>query len=131
MSTANRSPSILLTGIFLVFDALVWLAVPFQLLIIVPRFHRSFDSLGMKLPYATEAVFSISTWFADYGQVIAPVFLLAFVALVGGGFICRARGLSPFLLWFLATMGAALLLNVIVVLAIQMPLAALLEGLSK
>jgi hypothetical protein len=115
----------------LAFDALVWLAVPFQLLIIVPKFHRSFDSLGMKLPYATEAVFSISKWFVDYGQVTAPIFLLAFLALVGGAFICRARGLSPFLLWFLATMSAAILLNVIVVLAIQMPLASLLEGLSK
>jgi type II secretory pathway component PulF len=110
---------------------LLWLALPIQLIVTVPKFKRVFDDFGMKLPDLTLVVVDVSMWFVDYWWVIAPAFLAGLVALVGIGFLCRNRSRRAFWGWFLLTAGPAVLLNLLVLYAVESPYMALMEGLSR
>jgi len=45
----------------------------FIMVAIIPKFKKIFDEFGMKLPWATQTLIEISTWFADYWWVL-PLF---------------------------------------------------------
>ncbi|HEV3144380.1 MAG TPA: hypothetical protein VGZ47_10885, partial [Gemmataceae bacterium] len=88
MNSPNRSPSSFWAMVILGHDVLVWLFLPFQLLVTVPRNKRVFDDFGMKLPDLTIVVVDVSMWFADYWWIIFLPFLAFLAALVGVGFLC-------------------------------------------
>jgi type II secretory pathway component PulF len=131
MNTPNRSPSAFWAAALLILDALLWFALPLQLILTVPKFKRVFDDFGLKLPDLTVCVVNVSMWFADYWWVVAPAYFAGLVALIGIGFLCRKRGRRTFWTWFLLTAGSAILLNGLVLFAVEAPYHALLEGLSR
>jgi len=131
MNSSNRSPSNFWAGILLVLDAVFWFVLPYQLIMTVPKFKRVFDDFGLKVPMLTEAVVSVSMWFVDYWWVIFLPFLIFLAIIVVIGFLCRNRSSKWFWLWWLFTIGPAIVLNLIVLYAVEGPYMELMEGLRK
>jgi hypothetical protein len=126
-------PSILATAIMTGFHAILLSPLVIFLLLMVPRYEKTFRDFNMKLPVHTEWVLSASRWAGDY----YPWFLGLFVAFLAWDaailFLLRQglRNTRSSWVWFgLVTFGAVIIL-VGAIMAMLLPLAKLLEGLSK
>ena len=131
MNSPNRSPALFWAAILLGLDAILWLALPIQLILTVPKFKRVFDEFGLKVPDLTRIVLNVSMWFVDYWWVIAPAYLALLAGIVAIGFHCRNRSRRTFWSWFLLTAGPAILFNMLVLYAVESPYMALMKGLSR
>lgn len=97
------------------FSLLLWLAVLFQTVFIVPFFAKTFLDFKMKLPLVTEFVLRDMWWFS----------LACLVPSIGFAVVMRPRwiGLSVLVLTPLA-------INLLIMLGVYFPYAELLEGLA-
>jgi type II secretory pathway component PulF len=131
MNSPNRSPALFWAAVLLGLDAILWLALPLQLILTVPKFKRAFDDFGLRVPDLTRLVINASMWFVDYWWVIAPVYLAFLGGVVAIGFLCRNRSRRTFWAWFLLTAGPAILFNLLVLYAVEMPYMASTAALSR
>jgi type II secretory pathway component PulF len=126
-----RSPvPALVVGV--VVPTVLWLILFAGLLLLVPRYQKTFADFNMTLPTATEAVLAAARWVANYWYVLIlwlPFFLVPDAAIVVLLWRRPSRGLGR--LWSGLMIALPLLGIGLVVLAIYLPLMKLYEGLSK
>lgn len=113
-----HGPSNLAMAVSGFFALVLWLAVAFQSLFIVPRFEKVFSDFKMRLPLATEWVMEMTRgiW------CIAPACLIALILVC---LIPRSRWVGFVLIVLLP-----LLLNLLIIASLYFPYAALVEGLG-
>ncbi len=69
----------------------------FMMIFIIPKFERIFMEFRMKLPFATEALITVSRWFVRYGWILPILTLLAVVLFNVFMFSSRVKWYCPLL----------------------------------
>src|ERR1700730_5758978 len=99
MSTSERRPSPIVTATMLFVDVSLWLAIPMEMVLVVPKFKRVFDDFALRLPDLTVLVINISRWFVDYWWVAFLPYLALLAGLVAVGLLLRGRSPAAFRNW--------------------------------
>ena len=126
----SRSPSWVLTGIWLALLSFFTMTVAAELLLYVPGQKRIFDEYGLQLPTLSRWVIVASNFVAAYWWALVPAVLAGLcgtVLLVRHAFGQRALGnvFAGFALTLLVVFA------LLVPIAMAQPMEALTRGLSK
>lgn len=121
------------TVIALGVHAIFWLPLFLVLLLVVPRFERTFAEFKMQLPFLTEAVLATSRWLNNYWYVLLLAF--PFLLALDGAIVFllrrepRTRALG--MLWLLLWLVLPVLAVPVLVVALWLPMIKLVEGLRR
>ncbi len=99
------------------------------LLVIVPRFEKMFQEIGLKLPLASVLVINLSRSLSRFGFLIIPLGLVFDVAMLF--LLTVVGGLPRWLrhLWCRGVLIMAVCIVLLVAIAVFLPLLGLLQGL--
>jgi type II secretory pathway component PulF len=132
MNSSAKS-GVLVTTAGVIIHALLWLALAFGMVFLMPTIKKEFVEYQMKLPAIAEYTVLASDWFNNYWYVLVitfiPVCALDAAVLFVTWRIPWARGLS--ICWFLAMAAAPLLLMALAAWSVWVAHAKLVEGLSR
>jgi hypothetical protein len=113
--------------------ALLWLALAFGMIFMMPTLKKEFVANQMKLPAIAEYTVLASDWFINYWYVVAITFVPLCAMDAGVLFLTWrvpwARGLS--ICWFLAASAVPLLLMILAAWSVWITHAKLVEGLTR
>jgi type II secretory pathway component PulF len=127
----SRSPvSALVWGV--VVPVVLWAAVIATLLIVIPRYKKRYQELGLNLPYNTEVAINAADWVNNYWYV-ALIWLLIFLpsATLIAVAVGRRSGRVLTWLWCAFMIALPLLASALLVFAIFLAEARLLEALKQ
>ena len=126
----SRSPSWLMTGIWLALVGIATTVVAVELLVYVPGQMRMFAEFGVRLPLLSLWVIRVSSFYEEFWLFLVPG---ALVSLCGMILLLRHAFRLPTLGTVFAV--SVLVLHVVaglmIVVAMAQPMEALREGLSK
>jgi type II secretory pathway component PulF len=110
----------------------LWAIVVVGLIVIVPRYKKTFADFAVALPESTTATIAVSDWASTYWYILllSLPFLLAPVVVI---LVLLRQWGRPRLsrLWIGLMIALPLVAGILVAIAIYLPLAKLNEGLSK
>jgi type II secretory pathway component PulF len=113
--------------------ALLFLVVDGWMACVVPGYRREFADYAIRLPWITEAVIHVSTWFCNYWYVVALV--LPPLLVLDGGVLLLAWLKSGTrilgVLWFLLVAMVPTLFMMIASFSLWLAYNKLLENLSR
>jgi type II secretory pathway component PulF len=108
---------------------LLWSGLSMQLLILVPRYERTYRDFNMDLPTPTELALALARWFTTVWPLVAPVGLVVFT--LAAYALRRLDSPRARLGWVLAMVLTPALLNLALWLACYWPLRGMLDALSR
>lgn len=125
-----RSPSWVMTGIWLALVGTATTVVAAELLLYVPHQKRIFDEFGLRLPWVSKVVIQASTFLVAYWWAAVPLVLATFcgtILLLRHAFGSRTLG-TVFAVGVLTLLTVA---GLTIIIAMAMPMDELRRGLSK
>jgi len=125
-----RSPSWVMTGIWLALVGTATTVVAAELLLYVPGQKRIFEEYGLQLPWLSRWVIQASAFLVEYWWAVMPLVLAALcgaILLLRHAFASRALG-TVFAVGVLTLLTMA---GLTIVLAMALPMDDLRRGLSK
>jgi type II secretory pathway component PulF len=133
MDQPLRRSSLVVTGLLVGLAVVLWAALVWELLAVVPRYERLFADFRLRLPQATVVTLNVSRWVGSYWYVLVLTLLPALTAAAVVSYLLRHGPAAPRwlrVLWFVLLLGVPAAAHVFLWVSILQPYWALLEGLG-
>jgi type II secretory pathway component PulF len=120
---------------FAAFGTLLHAAQLFALLVLyisyIPRSKKTFDEFGMTLPWFTQTVIKFSNWVSEYWWALVPVAMALGALDFALTVILRKRSTATAILWIVGVVLVLFVPAAIALVAVELPMIKLREGLAR